>query len=156
MHIISPTLIPIYYAVSMGAGAIGALALGRLYDINRTWTVLGTFLAGALFAPLVFLGGPLVALAGMLLWGIGLAAQESLLRPLVAVIVDPSRRATAFGLFDTGFGIAWFIGSVVLGYLYGISILGLVVFSVLLQLIALAIFAFAGLRSSKDAGASSR
>jgi uncharacterized membrane protein len=85
-----------------------------------------------------------------------LAAQESLLRPLVAVIVDPSRRATAFGLFDTGFGIAWFIGSVVLGYLYGISILGLVVFSVLLQLIALAIFAFAGLRSSKDAGASSR
>jgi hypothetical protein len=52
--------------------------------------------------------------------------------------------------------MAWFIGSVVLGYLYGISILGLVVFSVLLQLIALPLFAFAGLGSSKDAGASSR
>lgn len=145
MTVISPALIPIYYAVAMGAGAIGALALGRLYDINRTWTVLGTFLAGAFFAPLVFLGGPLIALAGMLLWGIGLAAQESLLRPLVAVIVDASRRATAFGLFDTGFGVAWFIGSVVLGYLYGVSILGLVIFSVLVQLIALPLFAFAGL-----------
>jgi predicted MFS family arabinose efflux permease len=145
MSVMSPTLIPVYYAVAMGAGAIGALALGRLYDINRTWTVLGTFLAGAFFAPLVFLGGPLIALAGMLLWGIGLAAQESLLRPLVAGIVDASRRATAFGLFDTGFGVAWFLGSVVLGYLYGISIPGLVILSVVLQLISLPIFALAGL-----------
>jgi predicted MFS family arabinose efflux permease len=151
MSVISPTLIPVYYAVAMGAGAIGALALGRLYDINRARTVLGTFLAAAFFAPLVFLGGPLIALAGMVLWGIGLAGQESLVRPLVASIVDASRRATAFGLFDTGFGIAWFIGSVVMGYLYGISIPGLVIFSVLLQFIALPLFAFAGLRPGKGA-----
>jgi len=151
MSVISPTLIPVYYAVAMGAGAVGALGLGRLVDINQSWTVLGTFLATAFFAPFVFLGGPLIALAGMVLWGIGLAAQESLLRSIVARIVDASRRATAFGLFDTGFGIAWFIGSVVMGYLYGISIPGLVIFSVLLQLIALPLFAFAGLRPRKDA-----
>jgi MFS family permease len=151
MSVIAPTLIPVYYAVAMGAGAIGALALGRLYDINRARTVLGTFLAAAFFAPLVFLGGPLIALAGMVLWGIGLAGQESLVRPLVASIVDASRRATAFGLFDTGFGIAWFIGSVVMGYLYGISIPGLVIFSVLFQLIALPLFAVAGLRPGKAA-----
>jgi predicted MFS family arabinose efflux permease len=144
MSIISPTLIPVYYAVAMGAGAVGALALGRLADINQTGTVLGTFLAGAFFAPLVFLGGPLIALVGMVLWGIGLAAQESLLRSVVATIVDASRRATAFGLFDTGFGVAWFIGSVVMGYLYGISISGLVIFSLVLQLIALPLFAIAG------------
>jgi predicted MFS family arabinose efflux permease len=138
----------------MGAGAIGALALGRLADINQTGTVLGTFLAGAFFAPLVFLGGPLIALVGMVLWGIGLAAQESLLRSVVARIVDASRRATAFGVFDTGFGIAWFIGSVVMGYLYGISVLGLVIFSVLLQLIAMPLFAFAGRSPGKDAAAS--
>ncbi|TMF54439.1 MAG: MFS transporter [Chloroflexi bacterium] len=147
--IVSPSLIPVYYAVAMGAGAIGALALGGLYDINRTRTVLGTFLAAAFFAPLVFLGGPLIALGGMVLWGIGLAGQESLLRSLVASIVDGSRRATAFGLFDTGFGIAWFIGSVAMGYLYGISIPALVIFSVLLELIALPIFAIVGLRPVK-------
>jgi predicted MFS family arabinose efflux permease len=152
-HVISPTLIPVYYAVAMGAGAIGALALGKLYDINRTSTVLGTFLVGAFFAPLVFLGGPLTALGGMLLWGIGLAAQESLLPPLVAAIVDASRRATAFGLFDTGFGIAWFVGSVTLGYLYGISIPALVLVSVLLQLIALPILAFAGMPPGRAARA---
>jgi len=36
------------------------------------------------------------------------------------------------------------IGSVLMGYLCGISIAGLVVFSVLLQLIAPPLFAFAG------------
>jgi hypothetical protein len=141
---LSPTLIPIYYAVAMGAGAVGALALGRLHDMNQAGTVLGTFLAAAFFAPLVFLGGPRIALGGMVLWGIGLAAQESLLRSVVAGIVDASSRATAFGLFDTGFGIAWFIGSVVMGYRYGISIAGLVIFSVLLELIGLPLLAFAG------------
>jgi MFS family permease len=135
----------------MGAGAIGALALGRLYDINQPGTVLGAFLAAAFFAPLVFLGGPLIALGGMVLWGIGLAAQESLLRSVVAGIVDASRRATAFGLFDTGFGIAWFIGSLAMGYLYGISIPGLIIFSVLLQLIALPLLAFAGLSPGRKA-----
>jgi predicted MFS family arabinose efflux permease len=151
MSVISPTLIPVYYAVAMGAGAIGALALGRLYDINQPGTVLGAFLAAAFFAPLVFLGGPLIALGGMVLWGIGLAAQESLLRSVVAGIVDASRRATAFGLFDTGFGIAWFIGSLAMGYLYGISIPGLIIFSVLLQLIALPLLAFAGLSPGRKA-----
>jgi predicted MFS family arabinose efflux permease len=151
VSVISPTLIPVYYAVAMGAGAVGALALGRLHDMNQAGTVLGTFLAAAFFAPLVFLGGPLIALGGMVLWGIGLAAQESLLRSVVAGIVDASRRATAFGLFDTGFGIAWFIGSVVMGYLYGISIAGLVIFSVLLQLIGLPLLAFAGLRTGGTA-----
>lgn len=144
--VVSPTLIPVYYAVAMGAGAIGALALGRLYDISPALTVLGTFLAAAFFAPLVFFGGSLVALFGMVLWGVGLAGQESLLRPLIAAIVDPSRRATAFGVFDTGFGVAWFVGSVLMGFLYGISIPGLVVFSVLLQLIALPIFGLTGIR----------
>jgi predicted MFS family arabinose efflux permease len=151
MSVISPTLIPVYYAVAMGAGAIGALALGRLYEINQPGTVLGAFLAAAFFAPLVFLGGPLIALGGMVLWGIGLAAQESLLRSVVAGIVDASRRATAFGLFDTAFGIAWFIGSLAMGYLYGISIPGLIIFSVLLQLIALPLLAFAGLRPGRKA-----
>jgi predicted MFS family arabinose efflux permease len=47
-------------------------------------------------------------------------------------------------VFDTGFGVAWFIGSVVMGYLYGISIPGLVIFSLVLQLIALPLFAIAG------------
>jgi len=143
-HIVSPTLIPIYYAAAMGVGAVGALILGRLFDINQRATVYGGVIVAALFAPLVFLGGSAMALLGMILWGIGMALTESVLLSLVAGVVEPAKRATAFGLFDTGFGVAWFVGSALMGVLYQTSIIGLVIFSVLIQLVALVFFRLAG------------
>ena len=58
-------------------------------------------------------------------------------------VVPPEKRGTAFGVFDIGFGLAWFVGSAAVGLLYGRSIPGLVAFSVVLQLAALPLFAFA-------------
>ena len=40
-RIVSPTLIPLYYAVAMGVDAIGALTLGRLFDFSQRATVFG-------------------------------------------------------------------------------------------------------------------
>ena len=145
---VSISLVPVYYAVAMSVGAVGALVLGRLYDKSHTKTILGAFLISAGFAPLVFLGGSRLALPGMILWGLGMAAQETLLKPLIAGVIAASKRATAFGVFDTGFGIAWFLGSWLMGYLYGRSIHALVVFSVSIQLLALPIFWYT-LRAAK-------
>lgn len=139
-HTISSGIVPIYYAVAMGVGAIGALVFSRLYDKNGIKTLIGAFLLSAFFAPLVFLGGSKLALLGMILWGLGIAAQESLLKSLVAGIIAAAKRATAFGLFDTGFGVAWFLGSWFMGYLYSHSIHELVIFSIVMQLLALPIF----------------
>jgi hypothetical protein len=50
---------------------------------------------------------------------------------------------SSFGAFDTGFSIAWFIGSAAMGWLYDKSISLLVLFSILLQLAALAILFWA-------------
>lgn len=58
----------------------------------------------------------------------------------MAGVISATKRATAFGLFDTGFGVAWFLGSWFMGYLYDKTIHGLVIFSVILQLLALPIF----------------
>jgi hypothetical protein len=46
-------------------------------------------------------------------------------------------------VFDTGFGIAWFAGSAIMGFLYDRSILALVIFSVAMQLAALPVFVWA-------------
>src|SRR2546429_7635987 len=143
-HVVPPTLIPLYYAVAMGLGAVGALILGRLFDINQRATVFGGVIVAALFAPLVFLGGSAAALVGMILWGIGMALTESVLLSLVAGVVEPAKRATAFGLFDTGFGVAGVVGSALMGVLYHTSLAGLVIFSVLIQLLALVFFTLAG------------
>jgi MFS family permease len=149
-HILPSNLIPIYYAVAMGVGAVGGLGLGRLFDRWGLTIVVVAFLVSAGFAPLVFFGGSALALLGMVLWGVGLAAQDSLLKPLIAGLVSSKRRASAFGVFDTGFGIAWFVGSAVMGLLYAHSIVGLVVFSVLMQLVSLPIFVRARALSRVD------
>lgn len=139
-NVVSAGLIPVYYSVAMAVGAVGALALGKLFDKNNMATVILSFLLSAFFAPLVFLGHGAAIFVGIILWGLGAAAQESLLKPLVAGVIAATRRATAFGLFDTGFGVAWFLGSWLMGILYAKSVHGLVYFSVALQLLALPIF----------------
>jgi len=81
-------------------------------------------------------------IAGMVLWGIGMGAQESIIRAFVADTVPRSRRATGFGIFNAGFGLAWFTGSTVIAILYDQSLIALAAFSVAAQLASLPILYF--------------
>ena len=114
--VVAQSMIPVYYAVAMATGALASLVFGRLLDRAGTRVVWPAFLLGAMFAPLVFLGGSGPALAGMVSWGIGLGAQDSLLKAMLAGLVPPEKRGTAYGVFDTVFGAAWFIGSALMGF----------------------------------------
>ncbi|BCX02080.1 MAG: MFS transporter [Candidatus Roseilinea sp.] len=135
-----PSAIPILYAIAMGVDAIAALVFGRLFDrIGLTILVAVTGLS-ALFAPLVFLGSLPLAVVGMALWGIGMGAQESILRAAVAGMTHADRRGTAYGIFNTGYGIAWFLGSALMGVLYDASLPALIAFSVVVQLAAVWVF----------------
>ena len=129
--------IPAFYAVAMGVDALAALLFGRLYDRHGLRVLGVAALLSSLVAPLVFLGGFNRALLGMALWGVGMGAQESIMRAAVAGMVASGRRGTAFGVFNTGFGIAWFLGSALLGVLYDFSLPALVIFSVGAQLLSL-------------------
>jgi MFS-type transporter involved in bile tolerance (Atg22 family) len=75
----------------------------------------------------------------MILWGIGLGSQESIMRAVVANLVQMNKRGTAFGIFNLWFGIFWFLGSILMGYLYDISLISLVIFSLFIQLLAIPI-----------------
>ncbi len=132
--------IPIFYAVAMGVDAIAALIFGRLFDRRGMPVLLAAPILSALFAPLVFLGGFYWALGGMTLWGIGMGALESIMKAALADMVPKERRATGFGIFHTGFGLFWFLGSALMGFLYDFSLNTLVAFSVAMQLGAIPIF----------------
>ena len=90
-----------------------------------------------LFAPLVFLGNFYQVVIGIILWSTGIGAHESLMRAIVANMVPKKNRGSAYGVFNTGFGLFWFLGSFLMGILYDISIPILVTFSVFIQLLAL-------------------
>jgi MFS family permease len=124
----------------MAVDAVAALLLGRLFDRLGMPVIMGTAALSAFFAPLVFLGGFGFALAGMVLWGIGMGALESIIKAALAEMVPRDRRGTGFGLFNAGFGLTWFLGSALMGFLYEFSLVGLVVFSVASQLLAIPFF----------------
>ena len=136
----SPNWIPIFYAVAMGVDAIAALILGRLFDRLGMPVIMAVSILSALFAPLVFLGGFNLALLGMVLWGIGMGAQESIIKAALAEMVPRDRRATGYGIFNTGFGLFWFLGSALMGILYDFSLGSLIIFSVVIQLCSIPIF----------------
>lgn len=139
-HVGSVASISIWFAVAMALAAIMAPLLGKLLDRFGPAIVAAALLVSAVSVPLAFLfSGPL-AFAGASLWGIGTAIQDSLLLALVSTVIAEGRRPTAFGLYDLIFGLAWFLGSVVCGVLVDRSPLGLVIFCVALQLLAIPFF----------------
>jgi predicted MFS family arabinose efflux permease len=139
VNTVPANLIPVFYAVAMASSALASIPLGRLFDRFGAHISVFAFLISAAAAPFVFLGTFVFAIIGMIFWGVGMSAQGSLLQAILTGVIAPQKRSTAFGLFDTGYGIAWFVGSAVMGLLYEKSLMAVALFSVILQLAALPI-----------------
>jgi MFS family permease len=129
----APGAIPVLYALGNVMAGGAALWLGHAYDRRGLRVLVHATLVPALFAPLVMLGGAWAAVAGMVLWGIGFGAHDTLLRAAVADRVDTSQRASVLGAFNACYGVAWFAGSALLGLLYDVDPRWLVAMSLALQ-----------------------
>ncbi|MBV8814229.1 MAG: MFS transporter, partial [Verrucomicrobia bacterium] len=133
-------LVPVAYAIAMGVSGTGSLVFGRLFDRFGIVVLIPLTLVAAAFAPLVFWGGPWLAMIGAAVWGLGIGVHESIIPAVVAPMVSPERRASAYGLFTAGYGVFWFTGSAVMGVLYDHAISAAIAFCVMTQLAAIPIF----------------
>jgi MFS family permease len=137
--------LPLLYAGAMGVDAVAALAFGALYDRHGLSVLAASTFVSALFAPLVFLfPSAWVLVLGATCWAIGMGVQDSIFKAAIAQLVPKEQRGRAYGSFFALFGLAWWIGSTFMGWLYDHSIPALVVFSVLVQLAAVPIFVVLG------------
>lgn len=142
--------LPLIYAGAMAVDGVAALFFGWLYDKCGLRSLVVSTALSAPFAIFIFCFDSRWALfLGVALWGIGMGAQESTLKAAVTQIVPQERRSTGFGIFQTMFGISWFLGSWLMGALYDQSPLALVVFSVALQLLSLPLFWRCGERATQ-------
>lgn len=139
--LVSTGNLPLLYAGAMLVDALAALVFGNLYDKKGLTALVISTALSAMFAPLVFLTDSIpVLLAGIALWGVGMGAQESILKAAVTGMVPKSSRATGYGLFECSFGIFWFLGSWALGALYDVSVPAMAAVSVIAQLAAIPLY----------------
>ncbi|MCI5722162.1 MAG: MFS transporter [Firmicutes bacterium] len=138
------------YAAAMAVDAFAALFFGWLFDKIGIKALVISTLCSTSFSAFVFLtGNPWMIGLGIIMWGVGMGAQESIMKAAVSRIIPKSMRSTGFGIFETGFGIAWFFGSWMLGALYDINPLWMVIISVAAQLAAI-VFYIVCIRSEKE------
>jgi MFS family permease len=131
------TLTPVFYAAAMAVSGTGSLVFGRLFDRIGIGILVPLTLIAALYAPLAFLGGFWAGLVGVSLWGLGMGVHESIIPAAVGPMISPNRRASAYGLFTGVYGIAWFLGSIVIGALFNVSLIVVVAFSMVAELAAI-------------------
>lgn len=139
--LISTGSLPLLYAGAMLVDAVAALFFGLLYDRRGVKALVWSTVISAPFAIFVFTARSMpMLLVGIALWGVGMGAQESILKAAVTTMVPKASRATGYGVFECAFGVFWFLGSWLLGMLYEISIPAMVTLSVAAQLAAIPLY----------------
>ncbi|MCS7195670.1 MAG: MFS transporter [Aquificaceae bacterium] len=131
--------VALLFALAMGVDALSALLFGFLYDRIGFISLSVGLSLGMFSSPLLFfLHQPLLA---VVLWGVSLGVQESLMRSIVASLSSETSRGRAYGFFHFFFGLSAFVGGLFMGYLYELSPKALVFYSLAMHLIALSLFA---------------
>jgi len=128
--------VPLLYAGAMAAGAVAALLTGEAYDRVGARTLLALPVLVAAVPPLAFAGGLPAIIGGVLIWGAAVGLQDSTVKALVADLVRPDRRATAYGMFAAVQGAGALIGGIATGALYEHSTRALVIAVVASQVLA--------------------
>lgn len=136
-NIIPQDYIPLVYGFAMISDAILAILAGKFYDkLKNKKNILYSIPVFTFFSvSLVFSTNLILISISVFLWGLVMATHETLLK---AYIVDTvyTRRATAFSIFNVIYGISAFIGSTLIGFLYGLSYSYLIIFLTVSQLLA--------------------
>lgn len=150
-NIVPDVQLPVLYAIAMGVDGLAGLMIGRTYDLIGTRSLL---IIPFLTLPIPFLAissNYYLAIASMFLWGAVMGSHETIMRAAVADLVPTSHRGTAYGIFNTAYGAAFFLGSTALGFLYGFSPLSMTALIVAAQLLSIPVFFMAYRRPSTQA-----
>lgn len=138
--IIPDAQIPLLYMIAMAVDAVVALAIGKTYD------KIG--LKSLLAIPLLTFPIPFLALShnygflvlSVIFWGAAMGIHETIMRAGIADLVPLERRGSAYGIFNTIYGAAWFLGGLTMGFLYEFSPGLIILYVFLMEAISLPLF----------------
>ena len=149
-NILTDGKITLIYSVAMIVDALTALIVGRLYDKlkeksgkkNGGILVLGAIPVVTLLLP--FFGLTMsksLIIVSMIIFGIIMGTHETIMRSAIADITPFDKRGTGYGVFNTGYGLALFLGATITGYLYDKNLNTVIlIMTVVCEIIAAIIF----------------
>ena len=138
LDIINEKNLPMLYSLAMLVDSISALIFGFLFDKIGFKTLVLSTLLSMTFPLFIFnFNNSVLIIIGICLWGVGMGAQESILKSSVAKLSTKETRSKCFGLFEGIFGLSWFIGSFVLGLIYEASMIAFIIIPIILQICAI-------------------
>lgn len=138
--VVSDSQIPIFYAIAMGVDALVALIIGKTYDKVGLISLITIPLLTLPIPFLAFSHSFNLALISAILWGSVMGIHETIMRAAIADLTPLERRGSAYGIFNTIYGGAWFLGCTVMGLLYDLSISYLIIFVVVMEVTSVPLF----------------
>jgi MFS family permease len=125
-EILQPTqqwIVPLIYLLIQGVDAPMALVAGYAYDKFGIGILAMPFLL-SLFPPLLTMVGAELStlIAAALVFGLVLGTQESIYRAAVSELTPISSRGTAYGIFNTAYGVGFLISGALYGLLMELSL----------------------------------
>ena len=135
--IVSDVHIPIFYAIAMGVDALSAVVVGKVYDKVGLKSLITIPLLTIFIPILCFSQIYAYVLVGTVVWGAVVGTHETIMRAAIADLTPITRRGTGYGIFNSTYGVAWFLGAPIMGLLYDLSIFHVVGFVALLELISI-------------------
>ena len=138
-----------FYALAMGVDAVAALVIGKTYDIFKSrrdnekaglLTLIAIPVLSLFIPAFVFSTKFSFVLAGAIIWGIVMGAHETVMKSAIADLTPLKKRGTGYGIFNTAYGLAIFIGSAFTGLLYEHSIFAVIIISIAVEIVAIPVF----------------
>lgn len=145
--IIPDIQIPLFYVIAMAVDGVAALAVGRAYDKIGLKTLIAAPVLTILIPFLGFSNSYGLAIAGVVIWGAVMGMHETVMRAAIADMTHIKKRGMAYGIFNTAYGAAWFLSSVVMGFLYDSAAFLIPVFVVITQ--AFSVFVFLSMKRKR-------
>ena len=117
---VSVSRIPLLWAALHGSKVLSSIFGGDLSDRlgRKRLIVSGWILYAAVYAGFAFVSNPVSAWILFLIYGIYFGLAEGAEKALVADLVRPEQRGTAFGLYNLAFGITVLPASLLMGVLW--------------------------------------
>ncbi|MEM4646037.1 MAG: MFS transporter [Zestosphaera sp.] len=113
--------ISLMYALAMGVDALVAFPIGYLYDKAGLKSLIMTPILAAAIPVLLLTNTRVAVYLAAAVWGATMSIYETNMRAAIPDLVEPSRRALAYGTYGLIYGAAWMLGGVLAGAIYTLN-----------------------------------